>query len=60
MSGVEPWLLATGGVIFCISIIGTILALGILALAAVDVAVDRRRGRRLPRATISRRSVLVV
>lgn len=56
MSSIEPWLLATGGVIFCISLIGALLALGILTLAAVDFAVDRREGRRLPRATISPRS----
>lgn len=56
MSGIEPGLLATGGVIFCISIIGTLLALGLLALAVVDSAVDRREERRLPRATISPRS----
>lgn len=60
MSGIEPWLLATGGVIFCISAIGTFLALALLAIAVVDSAVERREGRRLPRATISQRSALVV
>ena len=60
MSGIEPGLLATGGVIFCISIIGTLLALGLLSLAVVDSAVDRRQGRRLPQATtLTRRSVPV-
>lgn len=57
MSGIEPWLLAMGGVILSVSMIGTLLALSILGTAVIDHARDRR-GRRLPRAYITPRPPL--
>ena len=50
MHGIDAWLLAAGGVVFWICVLGIVGAVVMLAMAAVEAVIARRDTRRVPRA----------